>query len=234
MKGNIGKDMTEFQNKIVFVTGASRGIGSRIKQSFENKGACVISPDRSALDLSSQESIEDYLKIHDCPNIDIFVHCAGLNIKADLFSLNRKIMDDVFQVNYFSAVQLMKNFAQGMKERNWGRIVLLSSLYATVSKEQRIAYSSSKNAITGLIKTLTLELAPYNVLTNAVAPGYVLTDMTKKNLSESEIADICQKIPTGRFQTTEEIADLVMFLCSEANKSITGQLISVDGGFLCN
>jgi 3-oxoacyl-[acyl-carrier protein] reductase len=112
-----------------------------------------------------------------------------------------------------------------------GKIVLISSLYSMVTKERRIAYSSSKSALTGLMKTSALELAPYNILVNAVAPGYVMTDMTKKNLSAEEIKNIEQQIPTKRFQSEEDIASLVYFLCSEENKSITGQLIAVDGGY---
>ena len=80
---------------------------------------------------------------------------------------------------------------------------------------------------------MTLELAPYNVLTNCVAPGYVLTDMTKQNLTAQEIKDIESKIPTGRFQSEQDIANLALFLCSDLNQSITGQLIAVDGGFIC-
>ena len=96
-----------------------------------------------------------------------------------------------------------------------------------------MAYSMSKNALTGLAKTLSLELGQYNILTNCVAPGYVMTDMTRKNLSMQEIEQIRESIPTKRFQSGQDIANIVMFLCSEMNQSITGQLIAVDGGFTC-
>ena len=120
-----------------------------------------------------------------------------------------------------------------MKNKQKGQIIYISSLTAIVAKEGRISYATSKNAITGLTKTLALELAPYSICVNAVAPGYVLTDMTHKNLTEDEIIKIKNDIPTGKFQEPEEIANFVMFLCSEYNQSITGQLISIDGGFLC-
>ena len=91
----------------------------------------------------------------------------------------------------------------------------------------------SKSALTGLMRTLALELAGDQILVNAVAPGYVMTDMTTQNLTQAEIASISAQIPTGRFQTEDDIAQLAAFLCSDANRSITGQLIAVDGGLTC-
>ena len=80
---------------------------------------------------------------------------------------------------------------------------------------------------------MAIELGENNILVNCVAPGYVMTDMTRKNLSETEIKNIESQMPTHRFQTTEDIANLTAFLCSDLNQSITGQLIAVDGGFIC-
>ncbi len=222
-----------FKDKTVFITGASRGIGFCIKKGFEKEGASVIAPLRNELDLSSQTSVREYIENNDLSKTDIFVHCAGVNIKAGIDEVNEEIMEDVFEVNLFSPISLLKPITDGMKKRKSGKIILISSLYAIVSKERRIAYSTSKNALTGLAKTLTLELAPYGILTNCVAPGYVMTDMTRNNLSEEEIIKIEDEIPTGRFQSEKEISDVVTFLCSDNNQSITGQLIAVDGGFLC-
>ncbi|MCR5773775.1 MAG: SDR family oxidoreductase [Lachnospiraceae bacterium] len=222
-----------FQDKCVFVTGGSRGIGKTICETFKTMGAKVIAPGRDEMDLSEPESVERYIKGHEEIVPDIFVHCAGMNKLASIEEVTDDVINTVFQVNFFSAVKLCTAFAKGMKENGCGKIVFVSSLYATVTREQRIPYTSSKNALTGLMKTLALELAPYGTMVNAVAPGYVMTDMTKKNLSQDDIKEISANIPTGRFQEEQEIADLIAFLCSDHNKSITGQLISVDGGFLC-
>lgn len=222
-----------FQNKIVFLTGASRGIGKEIRRVMEENGAQVIAPTRVEMDLADPNSIEAYLKKNKELLPDIFIHCAGINELAGIEEITQEILTKVFQVNYYAPVRLLKQFTSGMESKNWGRIVFISSLYAIVSRERRIAYSSSKNALTGLTKTMALELASYNILVNAVAPGYVMTEMTMNNLSETEIKAIENKIPTGRFQTGEEIADVVAFLCSDFNQSITGQLLAVDGGFLC-
>lgn len=221
-----------FENRIIFLTGASRGIGKKIKEKFEENGAKVIAPERAELDLSSVESVRHYLE--NCnTNIDIFIHCAGINEIAGIEEVEVEMLNRVFQVNYNAPVMLINNFVGNMKKQKWGKIIFISSLYAIVSRERRIAYSSSKNALTGLMKTLALELAPYNILVNAVAPGYVMTDMTRANLSQSEINEIEKNLPTGRFQTEEEIADMAAFLCSDLNSSITGQLIAIDGGYTC-
>lgn len=222
-----------FKDKTVFITGASRGIGKCIKQSFLDEGANVISPGREELDLSNPASVQDYIDCNKNVKADILVHCAGINILSGIEEITADIMNEVYQVNVVSATQLMKHFTTGMKASQSGKVILISSLYATVSRERRIAYSASKSALLGLMKSTALELAPSNVLVNCVAPGYVMTEMTRHNLSDEDIKGIEENIPTGRFQSEQEIADLVLFLASDRNKSITGQLISVDGGFLC-
>lgn len=220
------------ENKKVFVTGASGGIGQSIYNAFVEEGATVIAPTRSEMDLSDRTSVDLYISTHDM-DVDVFVHCAGINKLAGIDDVSPEILEQVFNVNYLSAVLLSKATTNHMKEAKWGKVIFISSLYSVVSRERRIAYASSKTALTGLCKTLALELAPYNISVNEVAPGYVKTSMTTTNLSMSEIKKITDNIPMGRLQFPEEIADTVLFLCSERNKSITGQKIVVDGGFLC-
>ncbi len=226
--------MFDYRGKTAFITGASRGIGKKIAEVFSDSHANVIKPSRNEMDLGSIASVQDYISNHDLSNVDIFVHSAAVNKLAGITNISSEILDDSFDINVKSAILLIQNMVEGMKIRNHGRILFLSSLYASVSREQRLAYTVTKNALTGLVKNLTLELAKDNILANCIAPGYVMTDMTKKNLSEEEISKIQQMIPTGRLQQEQEIADLVLFMCSDMNQSITGQLISVDGGFLCN
>ncbi len=223
----------EFDGRAVFLTGAGRGIGKKIKEMFLENGAEVIAPSHEELALEDEGVVEGYLKAYNKKNPDIFIHCAGINRLAGIEKVDQELLQEVMQVNCFSAVRLLRKFIPGMKEKKYGRVVLISSLYAIISRENRIAYSASKNAMTGIMKSIALETAADNILLNAVAPGYVMTDMTKRNLSGQEIKDIQQMIPTGRFQTETDIASLVCFLCSQFNQSITGQLIAVDGGFTC-
>lgn len=222
-----------FQNRTVFLTGASRGIGRTIKNTFIENGAEVVAPSRQELDLADVSSVKRYLSSYSQKMPDIFVHCAGINRLAGIDEIAPETLCDVMQVNCFSAVSLLQGFLGSMKANGYGRVVFISSLYAVVSKERRAAYSASKNALTGIVKAAALETASDHILVNAVAPGYVMTDMTKKNLSSHEITELAGMIPTGKLQTEMDIASLVCFLSSELNQSITGQLISVDGGFTC-
>lgn len=222
-----------FQNKTLFLTGGSRGIGRQIRQLFAKNGATVIAPGREELDLSDRESIRNYCEKHKDIEAGIFIHCAGRNELAGIEEIDTALAERVFQVNFYAALELLHILVPGMRRQKKGKILLISSLYALISRERRIAYSSSKSALTGLMRTLALELAGDQILVNAVAPGYVMTDMTTQNLSQAEIASISAQIPTGRFQTEDDIAQLAAFLCSDANRSITGQLIAVDGGLTC-
>lgn len=222
---------SSFCDKTVFLTGGSRGIGRSISNFFTERGANVLAPNRAELDLSSRKSVQAYCQKG--IEADIFIHCAGCNELAGIEEIDAALADRVFQVNYFSALEILRALVPGMRARKEGKILFISSLYALISRERRIAYSSSKSALTGLMKTLALELASDHILVNAIAPGYVMTEMTKKNLTSQEIRMIEQRIPTGRFQTEEDIAELAIFLCSAANRSITGQLIAVDGGYTC-
>lgn len=222
----------DFNNRRVFLTGGRGGIGSSIRDVFMEAGAEVISPTSEELNLAKDKDIVEYMNaLSEAP--DIIIHSAGINELAGITEITQELLDKVFQVNLFSFMTIIKQAIPSMKQKKYGRIVGISSLYGIVSKERRIPYSSSKHAMNGLIKSTALEVASDNILINGVAPGYVMTDMTRKNLSEIEIEDIKKQIPTGRFQEAEEIANLCLFLCSSMNQSITGQVIPVDGGFVC-
>lgn len=223
----------DLSGKTAFVTGASRGIGRSIAQTLSDCGAQVITPTRKEMNLLDIKSISNFISKHKDFQIDIFVHCAGINELAGIGEITEDILSRVYDVNLFAPIHLLKAFHTNMRNHKWGRIIFISSLYGIVSRERRIAYSSSKNALNGLCKSLAIELGEDNILVNCVAPGYVMTDMTRKNLSEEEINAIANNMPTKRFQTAEDIANLTAFLCSDLNQSITGQVIAVDGGFTC-
>ena len=118
-----------------------------------------------------------------------------------------------------------------MKMNRFGRIINIGSIWAVVSKEGRCVYSATKNGIHGVTNTLAVELAPYNILVNTVCPGFTLTELTKKNNTEEQIKNIVKDIPLGRMAEPEEIAEVVYFLGTEKNTYLTGQKITVDGGF---
>ncbi len=120
-----------------------------------------------------------------------------------------------------------------MKERRWGRIVNISSCYSLVSRVGRMAYTASKSGLNGLTQTAAIELAPFNVLVNAIGPGFVETDMTRQNNTPAQIAALVAQVPLGRMAQPEEIAAFVAFLVSDRNTYLTGQIIPIEGGFLC-
>lgn len=220
----------DIKGHTLLITGGNGGIGRAVCECFEECGAEVIAPSSHVMNLLDDASVSAYME-----NIspDIVIHCAGVNELAGIDEITPEVLDKVFRVNLFSFMTILKLTVPHMKAKKFGRIIGISSLYGIVSRERRIPYSSSKHAMNGLIKSLALEAAEHNVLINGVAPGYVMTEMTRKNLTPSEIETIRRNIPTGRLQDAKEIAGLCCFLCSELNQSITGQIIPVDGGFTC-
>jgi len=214
------------------VTGASRGIGQAIAQQLAADGYKVLTPSRAEMNLESSKSINFYLSsLHQ--RVDILVNNAGINRIAALDEVNDKDLQDTLQINLVAPLQLIRTVALGMRENKFGRIVNISSIWSVVSRAGRISYSMSKAAINGMTRSLAIELAPFNILVNAVAPGYVLTDLTRHNNSEAELQKIGETIPLQRLADPAEIAEVVAFLCSHKNTYLTGQTIIVDGGYSC-
>jgi len=218
--------------RTALVTGASRGIGAAIAAQLKSDGCKVLTPTRSEMDLTSSASIEQYLAALE-EDIDILVNNAGINNIAPLHETELSNVTDTFQVNLLAAFQLGQFLSRGMKERKYGRIVNISSLWGVVARSGRISYAMSKTAINGLTRSMAVELASSNVLVNSVAPGFVLTDLTRQNNSPDEIEKISRMIPAQRLATPEEIANVIVFLCSKKNTYMTGQTIIVDGGYTC-
>ena len=220
------------KKKTALVTGTSRGIGKSIKESLLNEQIEVISPSRNELDLSSFESINDFLT-NLSTSIDILVNNAGILKVGRHNELSAVDFHEILQVNVIAPFVMMSKLSHSMKENKYGRIVNVSSIWSQVSRDGRSIYSASKAAIDSLTRSFALELSPYNILVNSIAPGYVNTELIKKNNSQTELDSIKKNIPLERFAEPSEIANLVTFLCSEKNSYITGQVIIMDGGYTC-
>jgi len=218
--------------RTAFVTGASRGIGAAIVTQLQQDGCRVITPSRSELDLASSDSIAQYLATIQ-EDVDILVNNAGINQIATLDDLELANITRTLQVNLIAAFQIAQFLSKGMQKRSYGRIVNISSLWSILARSGRTSYAMSKTAINGMTRSMAVEWASFNILVNAVAPGYVLTDLTRQNNSPEELEKISQTIPARRLAAPEEIAHLVAFLCSEKNTYMTGQTILVDGGYSC-
>ncbi|WP_428073257.1 SDR family NAD(P)-dependent oxidoreductase [Candidatus Avelusimicrobium aviculae] len=219
--------------KTALITGASRGIGKAIKALLEEeRGFSVYAPSRQDMDLTQETSINAYLAT--IPHgVDVLVNCAGVNDLAGLEEITDEKINKMLSVNLLAQLHLIKWAAPFMKEKKYGRIVNFSSIWGEFSKTRRLLYSMAKAGINGLTRAAAVELAPYNILVNAVAPGFVNTEMTCVNNTPEQIKQIVQQLPVKRLAQPDEIAQLVGFLASEQNSFMTGQVLYVDGGFSC-
>lgn len=218
--------------KNVLLTGSGRGIGKAIKDLLEETDQYnLIMPSRKDMDLTDAGSVMDYFGKNKIP-ADILINNAGINILNKIEDIEQDTIEEMLAVNLISPLKLIQFCVPHMKSRKWGRVVNISSIWGVRSKEFRTLYSATKFALSGITKSLSRELGEYNILVNAVCPGYLNTEMTDKNIPAAEKKRIKATIPLRRFAEPIEIAQLVKFLISEENTYITGQAIIIDGGFL--
>jgi NAD(P)-dependent dehydrogenase (short-subunit alcohol dehydrogenase family) len=216
----------------VLITGAARGIGAAIAARYRADGWRVVAPSRAELDLSDAAAVERYCGRDDLGDIDVLVNNAGENVLGRIDALPDADLRRMLQTNLLSVWSLLRRFAGPMAQRGWGRVVNVASVYGIKSRAARGAYTASKAGLIGLTKTAAIEYGAGNVLVNALAPGFVDTDLTRRNNTPEQLAALCAQVPLGRLASTEEIAVLAAWLGGEANTYVTGQTIAIDGGFL--
>ena len=213
------------------ITGGSRGIGKAISEKFASEGYEVVCPTRHELNLSSPDSINTYIAMHKNEYFDVIVNNAGINDINLIEDITDEEIESMIDINLKAPIKLLRGFVGEMKKNKYGRIVNIGSIWAVVSKSGRCVYAATKNGIHGVTNTLAVELAADNILVNTVCPGFTLTELTRKNNTEEQIASISETIPANRMAEPKEIAEVVYFLCSENNTYLTGQKITVDGGY---
>jgi len=238
---------------IAVVTGATRGIGQGIANALSEAGHYVIGTATSAtgaeaigkmlgakgegavLDVGNRDSLDaflDNLKSLDEPPL-ILVNNAGFN--QDNLSLRMKPEEwlQVINGNLSGPFYLIQGLLRGMVKARFGRIINLSSVVARMGNVGQANYAAAKGGIEALTRSLAIELAARNITVNAVAPGFIETDMTRA-LSKEQRAAMLERIPANRLGSVEDVATLVGFLCSEHSGFITGETIQVNGGMYLN
>lgn len=226
--------MSEQNKRSVFLTGGSRGIGAAIAYELSKRGWSIYAPTRSDLDLSNLESLKAYLCNNAPDKIDILINNAGINILNPLPDITLSDFSLMQQTNLVAALQLIQFFAPKMALRGWGRILNITTIFSMVTKTKRAAYSMTKAALDALTRSAAVEFGPSGVLVNSLAPGYVDTQLTRQNNSQEALTLIESGIPLRRMAQPQELAKVAAFLVSEENTYLTGQTITVDGGFTCH
>lgn len=242
-------------NKVALITGASRGIGKqiaitlakegydislncrkqneevfKIKEEIENNNVkCLVVEG----DVSKFEDSEKITKqtIEEFGQIDVLVNNAGITKDMLLLRMKEEDFKSVIDVNLCGTFNMTKNVLSYMMKARCGRIINLASVVGISGNAGQSNYAASKAGIIGFTKSLAKELASRNILVNAIAPGFIKTDMT--NVLKDDVKDkILEQIPLRREGTAEDVANVVKFLASSDSSYITGQVINVDGGML--
>lgn len=240
--------------KTVVVTGASKGIGRAVAKEFANNGYNVvicynksvsdaqqllneISQTTRAIavkvDVSNEDDVKNMVEItkKTFGKIDVLVNCAGVSDTRLLIDSTKDDYDFVFDTNMRGTYNTCKLVGREMLSNQSGKIINISSIWGLRGGSCESVYSASKGAIIAFTKALAKELGPNGINVNAVAPGFIQTDMTKY-VTEEIRQEIMDNSALGRLGTPEDVAGVVSFLASEKSNFITGQVISVDGGWL--
>lgn len=201
----------------IILTGSTGGIGEAIYNKCNSQGHTIIAPSRSECDLSKK------INTH-YTDIDALIYCAGINNPSDYRNLSEDNIQSTLKVNIISFIEM----CQHIEFNNGANILAIGSLYATETRSGRLAYTMSKHAMYGAVKTLAIEMSINNIKVNMISPGFVLTKLTEKNNTPDRIDYLQKHIPLG-MTNPSDIADLCNFLLT--NNSITGQNIIIDGGY---
>tara|TARA_B100000575_G_scaffold291984_1_gene299209 strand:+ start:8563 stop:9261 length:699 start_codon:yes stop_codon:yes gene_type:complete len=225
------------------VTGGSRGIGRSISNVLLREGCEVmitgtnINQGNSSefkyfkVDFKDKDSTAEFLQEAKSFQPEILVNNAGINVIDNFEDIKEHDFDDIIKVNLKAPFLTCQAVIPSMKEKNYGRIVNIGSIFSILSKAKRASYSASKFGLDGLTKALASEVSEFNILANCVSPGVIETDLTRKILGEAGISQMKKNIPQGRLGGTEEVAELVFWLASKNNSYISGQNILIDGGY---
>ncbi|HMB74095.1 MAG TPA: 3-oxoacyl-ACP reductase FabG [Gammaproteobacteria bacterium] len=238
--------------RVALVTGASRGIGQAIASALGAQGAIVIgtatsdanaariSDDLRGRDIAGRGAVLD---VRDSASVDalladvtgnegaptMLINNAGITRDNLLLRMKDDEWDDVIETNLGSVYRLSKACLRGMLKARWGRIVSIASVVGLTGNPGQGNYAAAKAGIMGFSKSLAREVASRNITVNAIAPGFIETDMTR-SLGEEQVEALRAGIPSGRLGTPADIAAAAVFLCGDSGSYITGETININGG----
>jgi 3-hydroxybutyrate dehydrogenase len=255
------------KSKTAVVTGSTSGIGLAIARAFAKEGASIVinglgAPDEiekaragiesefgvkavySPADMTKPDQIEEMVRLGETTfgSVDILVNNAGIQFVSPIEDFPVEKWDQIIAINLNSAFHSIRAAVPGMKARKWGRIINTASAHSLVASPYKAAYVAAKHGITGLTKTVALELATHGITVNCISPGYVWTPLVEKQIpdtmkargltKEQVINDVMLEAqPTKQFVTVDQVAALAVFLSSDAASQITGANLSMDGGW---
>ncbi len=246
----------DLNGRVALVTGGSRGLGKAMARGLAQAGADVIISSRQeaelrpALDEILQGTgvrgkylVSDLSKRAEAAKlaraaldflgrVDILINNAGTNVPQAIDQIRDEDWDRVLELNLSSIMALTRALVPQMKERRWGRVIHISSIMGFVSKEGRNVYSATKSALVGMARASALDLGPYGITVNCIAPGPFLTELPGRLLSDAEKQTFADRTALGRWGEPRELIGPALLLASDAGSYITGETLVVDGGYL--
>ena len=223
--------------KKVLVIGGTGGVGTVLCELLHSEGASVVSTSRDpekcdvVLDLADASSVELFINsmTNKTPFDAIIVNAAD-NFPSPIWEIRNDKLSHLFEVNTLSPIRIIKALSRHMREARAGKIVFITSIASISPRINSSVYAASKGAINAFMRSAAMDLAPFNILVNAVLPGPIKTNMTKSVLTPQQIEHIDSAIPLNRMAEPKEVANAILFLVSDMNSYITGQSFVIDGG----